>query len=193
MAQHISNPDVRVQPQQDAAQPITLQAAPYLALSAAWVATCGSLFMSEVLGWTPCLLCWYQRILMYPLSLIITIGLLRRDRALPVYVLPLSLFGAGIAIYHYLLQKTTWLPPPACSTTVPCTADYINLLGFITVPFLALTAFLVISLAMVAMLWSRGNTAQTSDDAPSVGYDTVAIIGIAGAIVVSFVVAARLV
>ncbi len=54
----------------------------YIALLAAWIATSGSLFMSEVLLWVPCVLCWYQRILMYPLTLILTVGILRRDRGL---------------------------------------------------------------------------------------------------------------
>lgn len=70
------------------------QSSRYIALLAAWVATCGSLFFSEVLGWLPCVLCWYQRILMYPLAIIIAIGLLRRDDRLHLYVLPFSLLGA---------------------------------------------------------------------------------------------------
>jgi disulfide bond formation protein DsbB len=78
----------------------------YLALLAAWVATLGSLYFSEVAGYVPCVLCWYQRILMYPLALVLAIGLLRRDPHLPVYVLPFSLTGLGIATYHYLLEKT---------------------------------------------------------------------------------------
>lgn len=55
----------------------------HIALLAAWIATCGSLFFSEVLGWVPCVLCWYQRILMYPLALLLAIGIVRRDRGLP--------------------------------------------------------------------------------------------------------------
>lgn len=121
----------------------------YIATLAAWIATVGSLFLSEVLLWVPCVLCWYQRILMYPLALILPIGILRRDRGLPWYVLPLSLFGAGIALYHYLLIKTNLFPPPPCAGTIPCTVEYMNFLGFINVPFLALTAFLIISVMVI--------------------------------------------
>jgi disulfide bond formation protein DsbB len=78
----------------------------YIALLAAWIAMCGSLYFSEVRGYVPCVLCWYQRILMYPLTGIIAIGLLRRDGNLPYYVLPFSLLGLGVSTYHYLLEKT---------------------------------------------------------------------------------------
>src|SRR5687768_4615142 len=75
----------------------------HIALFAAWVATCGSLFFSEVLGWRPCVLCWYQRILMYPLAILLAIAIIRRDRGLHVYVLPFSIAGIGVSLYHYLL------------------------------------------------------------------------------------------
>jgi disulfide bond formation protein DsbB len=122
----------------------------YIALLAAWLATCGSLFFSEVLGWLPCVLCWYQRILMYPLAILIAIGILRRDDRLHLYVLPLSLFGACVSLYHYLLIKTDWLPPPTCVAGIPCTVEYLNLFGFVNIPFLALTAFLIIAFMMIA-------------------------------------------
>ena len=125
----------------------------HIALLAAWLATGGSLFMSEVWHWIPCLMCWYQRILMYPLALILLVGILRRDRGLHWYVLPFSLIGMLVSLYHYLLIMTDWFPPPPCSTGVPCTVDYINFVGplsFIKVPFLALTAFTIITIFMVA-------------------------------------------
>ncbi len=120
----------------------------HIALLAAWIAMCGSLFISEIIGWPPCLLCWYQRILMYPLAVILAVGILRRDRGLHLYVLPFSIFGAGVSLYHYLLIKTDWFPPPACTASVPCTVDYLNWFGFINIPFLALTAFLIITCMM---------------------------------------------
>lgn len=168
----------------------------YIALTAAWVATSGSLFFSEVLGWIPCSLCWYQRILMYPLSVIIAIGLLRRDTRLYTYVLPLSLGGAGVSLYHYLLQKTDWLPPPACAMGIPCTTDYINWFGFVTIPFLALTAFLVISLMMVvSALLSSGDVEETESTAgiARLGMDHVAVVAVIGTVVISFIAAARLI
>jgi disulfide bond formation protein DsbB len=120
----------------------------YIALLVAWVATCGSLFMSEVLLWQPCVLCWYQRILMYPLSILVAVGILRRDQKLHLYILPLSLFGAAIGIYHYAITKNL-LPPPPCTSGIPCTTGYLNWFGFINVPFLSLTAFIIISLMMM--------------------------------------------
>lgn len=168
----------------------------YIALLAAWVATSGSLFFSEVLGWTPCLLCWYQRILMYPLSVIIAVGLLRRDTRLQAYVLPFSLGGAGVSLYHYLLQKTTWLPPPACSIGVPCNVDYINWFGFVTIPFLALTAFLIITLTMVVSMLApteEGDGTQAVDTPARLGFDQVAVVAIIGIVIICFVAAARLI
>jgi disulfide bond formation protein DsbB len=125
----------------------------HIALLAAWSATAGSLFFSEVLGWRPCVLCWYQRILMYPLALVLAIGIFRRDRGLHLYVLPFSIAGIGVSLYHYLLIKTDWLPPPACAVDVPCTVDYLNWFGFINIPFLALTAFVIISCMLLAFAW----------------------------------------
>jgi disulfide bond formation protein DsbB len=124
----------------------------YVALLAACLATAGSLFFSEVLGWVPCTLCWYQRILMYPLTVLIAVGILRRDAGLPLLVLPFSLAGSAMSLYHYLLIKTDWFPPPPCRAGVPCTVDYIDIFGFINIPFLALTAFLIITLMLVVAL-----------------------------------------
>ncbi len=129
--------------------------APHIALLASWIATCGSLFFSEVLGWLPCLLCWYQQILMYPLALVLAVGILRRDRGLHLYVLPFSILGACVSLYHYLLVKTDWLPPPPCASGIPCTVDYLNWFGFINIPFLALTAFLIITLMLVTWVQVR--------------------------------------
>ncbi len=159
----------------------------FVALLASWVAMCGSLFFSEVLGWQPCLLCWYQRILMYPLAVILSVGILRRDRGVHLYALPLSIIGAGVSLYHYLLIKTTWFPPPACSVTVPCNVDYINWLGFINIPFLALTAFLIITVCMA--LWASSSQWLPGDDdeTPVLGPDRLAVPIIVVVVVLSFV------
>lgn len=128
----------------------------YIALIAAWIAMCGSLYFSEVAGYVPCTLCWYQRILMYPLTVIIAVGLLRRDWHLPYYVLPLSLFGLCISTYHYLLEKTDlFAGMEVCRQGASCTTQWINWLGFITIPFLALVAFLIISLMSVIAIINR--------------------------------------
>ena len=99
-----------------------------------------------MLHFVPCTLCWYQRILMYPLAIILLVGLLRGDRGVFAYVLPFSIAGIGVSTYHYLLQKTEIFASSAvCDTGIPCTTTWINLFGFMTIPFLALLAFLTIS------------------------------------------------
>jgi disulfide bond formation protein DsbB len=134
----------------------------HIALLAAMVATCGSLFFSEVLHWLPCQLCWYQRILMYPLTVILTVGILRRDRGLHWYALPLSLTGMAVSTYHYL-EVMRLIPPSDCSGAVPCSVDYLTpiltgSLSFIKIPFLALVAFTIISVML-------GNFAVAGDEA----------------------------
>lgn len=130
------------------------QASRYVALLAAWVATSGSLYMSEALGWIPCLLCWYQRILMYPLALIAALGILTNDRRAHRYLLVLAVPGMGMSLYHYLYQKSDFvrgLLPSSCVVGVPCSADYLNWFGgVVTIPFLALIAFTIIVLAAIA-------------------------------------------
>ncbi len=121
----------------------------------------GSLFFSEVAGYIPCTLCWYQRILMYPLAGIIAIGLLRRDRGLPYYVLPFSLLGIVFATYHYLLQKTDLFGTSICKVGVPCTSMWINWFGFITIPFLALIAFIIITL--MALIVAQAEPDESDD------------------------------
>ncbi len=121
----------------------------YLAWIQALVATLGSLYFSEIRHFTPCILCWYQRILMYPLVLIIAVGILRKDKKLYQYVYPLSILGMLIAFYHVLLQNGI-LPETVapCQLGASCTTKYIGYFGFITIPVMSLIAFVVISLCM---------------------------------------------
>lgn len=127
----------------------------YVALLTAWVAMFGSLYFSEVLGYIPCDLCWYQRIFMYPLTVILAVGLLRQDGNLPYYVLPLSIIGQGISTYHYLIQKTTIFgAPTVCRSGVPCTTSWINWFGFVTIPFLAMVGFFIITIMVLIALTS---------------------------------------
>jgi len=121
------------------------------AMIVAFVATLGSLYFSEIMGFVPCRLCWFQRIFMYPLAIILPIGIARRDRGLAGYVLPLAVIGGSISTYHVLLQKTH-LFSDACAVhgDVPCSSAYIHWLGFITIPVLALSAFALIGLAASA-------------------------------------------
>lgn len=123
----------------------------YVAWGFALLATVGSLFFSEVMQLPPCVLCWYQRIAMYPLTLILAVGILRRDRRVKFYALPLSVCGLGIAIYHNLLYYG--LIPDSitpCTQGVSCTTVQIEWFGFITIPLLSLTAFIGIVLCLLA-------------------------------------------
>ena len=138
---------------------------PYIGLAAAWIAMLGSLYFSEIMGYIPCTLCWYQRILMYPLAGIIAIGLLRRDRGLPYYVLPFSVFGVGFATYHYLIQRTSIFGGEStCKVGVPCTTMWINWFGFATIPFLALLAFVIIT--VVVLIAMQADDTVLDEDGP---------------------------
>lgn len=120
------------------------------ALLMIWVvsltATLGSLYFSEVRGYEPCTMCWYQRILMYPIVLMTTVAYIQKNAKIAATTAVFSCIGAAISLYHYSLQKLDFLQDsaPSCGI-VPCTGEYINWLGFITIPFLALTAFVIIA------------------------------------------------
>jgi disulfide bond formation protein DsbB len=135
-------------------QTFWLEFGPYLAFGAALVATLGSLYYSEIAGFVPCTLCWYQRILMYPLTVIILVGILRRDGSLAAYVLPLSIMGIGMSAYHYLLQLGVIAHSAACQVGVPCGLRYVNYFGFVTIPLTAFTAFVLITGFMAASRWA---------------------------------------
>jgi disulfide bond formation protein DsbB len=117
------------------------------------VATLGSLFFSEVMGLPPCVLCWYQRICMYPLVAISTVALLIHDRRASMYAWPLALCGLGVATYHNLLYYHV-IPESItpCAAGVSCTDRQIEWLGFITIPMLSLSAFAII---VGCLLWCR--------------------------------------
>jgi disulfide bond formation protein DsbB len=123
---------------------------------AAVIATLGSLYLSEVLHFIPCTLCWYQRIFMYPLAIILGIAFYRNDKDIYRYTLPLSIIGMMISGYHILLQKVPYLQQfEMCKTGVPCSKDYLNLLGFITIPMMAFTAFTMITICLAILARSR--------------------------------------
>ena len=118
------------------------------ALALAWfvavLATAGSLYFSEVAGYEPCRLCWYQRIAMYPLVAILAIGAARREAAAAIYAGALAGIGAAIALYHTALEWLPGLDTGACSASAPCTFVWFRVFGFISLPALALTAFALI-------------------------------------------------
>lgn len=138
-----------------------------LAWLIATVSMLGSLYLSEVAKFFPCKLCWYQRICMYPLALILGIAALRRDRGVRVYVLPLAGIGAVVAAYHSWIQAF----PPAggssfCTTDAPCTERYVWEFGFVSIPLMALSGFLFV---ITMMLLARGDDPATPDLDPAEG------------------------
>jgi disulfide bond formation protein DsbB len=110
------------------------------------ISTLGSLFFSEIMQFPPCVLCWYQRICLFPLVIILVVGLFPFDKTVIRYGLPLALAGWLIALYHNLLYYGI-IPESIqpCSQGVSCTEDYIVLLGFLTIPLLSLLSFSAIA------------------------------------------------
>jgi disulfide bond formation protein DsbB len=111
------------------------------------IATGGSLFYSQVAGFIPCEFCWFQRMMMYPLSILTLLIAVRGDNRAARYLLPLPVVGAGTSIYHMLLEHHVIKEPGACTLTGGgCTANWIALhsFGYLTIPTLALTAFLLL-------------------------------------------------
>lgn len=123
---------------------------PYVAWVIALLSTVGSLFFSEVMGLPPCVLCWYQRVAMYPLVLIIAVGILTRDGRMRAYALPLALAGLGLAVYHNLLYYGV-IPEALtpCSEGASCTEKQIEWFGFITIPLMGLASFVGLTLCLL--------------------------------------------
>lgn len=119
------------------------------------VSVLGSLFFSAIMSYTPCVLCWYQRIFMFPLVLIFLVGMFPVDKNVVRYALPIVCVGWAIALYHLLLYSGI-IPQDIqpCSQGVSCTEKYLDLFGFITIPMLSFLSFSVI-LALLLVLKRR--------------------------------------
>lgn len=129
----------------------------FLAWLIAIIAMTGSLYFSQIVGLTPCVLCWYQRIAMYPLVIVLALALWRQEETVIArYVLPLALLGGAIALFHWLLQLGI-IPDAAapCSAGVSCTTRFIVFGGFVTIPLLSLVAFSLISAASYTTIRSK--------------------------------------
>jgi disulfide bond formation protein DsbB len=128
----------------------------WLAFLVAATATFGSLYFSEVANFVPCRLCWFQRIAMYPLSVVLLVGAIRRDAAVRWYAGPLALIGALIAGYHTLIEWRPALDTGACELTGPsCTYVWFREFGFISLPTMALTGFLTILILLFVRFPAR--------------------------------------
>ena len=123
---------------------------PYATFLIALAATLISLYFSEIMKLVPCVLCWYQRICMYSLIAISAVSIMRKDKAIADYVLPLSIVGLAIAIYHNLLYYSI-LPESVapCTQGISCTTKQIEWFGFITIPLLSMLTFALITLIMI--------------------------------------------
>ena len=132
----------------------------YLAWTTALFATLGSLYFSEIAHFPPCVLCWYQRIFMYPLVLIIAVGILEKNKRIYRYVLSLTAIGWLISVFHNLLYYKI-IPESAapCYTGVSCTTKFIEWFGFVTIPFLSFSAFTVVTVLMV-IYWRLNKVQQ---------------------------------
>ncbi|HEX4926046.1 MAG TPA: disulfide bond formation protein B [Bdellovibrionales bacterium] len=111
--------------------------------------TAGSLVFSEVLGYPPCTLCWYQRICLYPLIVIYGAAIWTGDAGYKKYAYPLVAIGFLLGVYHNLLYYGIVTQPlVACTKEVSCSAKQLELFGFITIPLLALASFAVLLVLM---------------------------------------------
>ncbi|MDA0352536.1 MAG: disulfide oxidoreductase [Chloroflexi bacterium] len=133
---------------------LVLERGRWLAFLVAAVAMASSLYYSEVVGFVPCEFCWYQRIAMYPLVVVLAVAAVIRDDRVFRYVLPIAVIGSLLSIYHYQLQL---FPDQAssCSTGVPCHARYVEEFGFVSIPLMALCGFIAIIALHVTMRRAR--------------------------------------
>ncbi len=130
----------------------------FLAWLLALLATAGALFLGEVMGKTPCVLCWYQRIAMFPLVLVLGMGLFASDARSVRYALPLGGVGWGIAAYHLLVfwgMVSEGLVP--CGKGSSCADADVQVAGVVPIPLLSLAAFT----GILAALWVARRRAGT--------------------------------
>jgi disulfide bond formation protein DsbB len=120
-----------------------------VAATVATVATLGSLWMSEVAGYIPCELCWFQRIAMYPLTVVLWVATWRRDAAAWLTVLPIAGVGAAISVWHIAIERNPSMSGP-CDPQAPCAVLWVQEFGFLTLPTMALIGFAAIAALSLA-------------------------------------------
>lgn len=126
-----------------------------LALLVTLVASSGSLYMSNVLGWTPCRLCWFQRILIYPMVFLLGVALFLEKDDVEDYLVPLAMIGIPVSTYHYIIQRVEQFHSAGCSVlAVSCSTEYTFYFGYITIPMMALTALT----AVLVLMWKFSST-----------------------------------
>jgi len=137
----------------------------WLAFVVAAIATGGSLFFSEIAHFVPCELCWYQRICMYPLAITTLLAALFDDPRAARYLLPLPVVGAGISVYHLLVENRVVGESLTCRISAPggCAVKWINEFGYVTIPTLALTAFALVFAFLLLAAFEPRATVGTSE------------------------------
>jgi disulfide bond formation protein DsbB len=140
----------------------------WLAWGVAAVATIGSLYFSEIADYLPCRLCWYQRIAMYPLAVVLLVGALLRDRRVTLYAAAFPLIGAAISIYHIYIEVNPEAESAACRAGVPCSTRWIDEFGYVTIPVMALSGFVLIGalLVLAAIAGKRARQEESGAEAP---------------------------
>ncbi len=131
------------------------------------IATGGSLFFSEIANFPPCELCWFQRICMYPLSIVLLLAAALNDHRVARYVWPLPVVGAGVSVYHLLIENGAISQPTACLISAPggCATKWIDEFGYVTIPVLAISGF---ALVLALLLFAAFESAE-GDEAPTMG------------------------
>ena len=122
----------------------------WLAGLVAIASTLGSLYLSEIANLVPCKFCWWQRIAMYPLAILLPMAAYRKDARARLYAATFATVGAAIAAWHRFIQEFPQFDSGACSAIGPsCSSPLINMFGFVTIPYMALSGFVLI----LALLW----------------------------------------
>ncbi len=119
------------------------------ATAIATVATAGSLWMSEVAGYAPCVLCWYQRIAMYPLVVVLGVATLRRDAQVWRTAVPIAAIGAAVSVWHLVIERNPSLSGP-CDPAAPCAVRWVEEFGVFTLPAMALVGFAAVTVLTLA-------------------------------------------
>jgi len=135
-----------------------------LAFLVALGATLGSLYLSEVAHFTPCVLCWYQRAAMYPLAVVLGLAAWRRDLAVRPYGLALAAAGGTVSAYHYLLERFPALEAGTCDPDNPCTLLWVWRFHYISIPLMAGSAFALVALLLLVARLAADVTPQGAHD-----------------------------
>jgi disulfide bond formation protein DsbB len=130
-----------------------------LAAVVALVSTLGSLYLSEVANFPPCRLCWFQRVAMYPLVVVLGVGAVRRDAGARLPAAILAGIGACTSVWHLLVERYPTLESGSCDPVNPCSIKWVEEFGYLTIPAMALSGF---ALILVLLAIARSSTHQES-------------------------------